>query len=286
MASRGSCLKDALAAVGCLTLVVLAAAGGWRYRAQVVGLYRSLVHGPQARAVPSAEQPAPPSPGEPARRLPEQAEGAAGPQRPAQPAPNRAPPAAKDRSAGTRQPAKGSSPSGPSAAGWAAPHGRPSAEALASARRKRAELERPGGPAFVVLDAAELASLIVEGLGPAGRETVDSVEVTLGEDRLAVDAAVRTAVLGASLGPLAAILNPWEPVRVSGPARVAAVGALAFEPDSFVVRAFPFPSQAVPALINRITGRPDGIVPIPVPPAVGDLRIRPDGVTFYRRAER
>ncbi len=190
------------------------------------------------------------------------------------------------RAAAPRRPARGTSGAKQPAPVPAVPHGRPSPAALASARQKRADLARPGGPAFVVLDAAELASLIVEGLGPAGREALDSVEVTLGEDRLTVHAAMKTDVLGGALGPLAAILNPWEPIRVSGPARVAAVGALAFEPDSFVVRAFPFPSQAVPALVNRITGRPDGIVPIPVPPTVGDLRIRPDGVTFYRRAGR
>ncbi len=285
MAARGACLKDALAAIGCLTLVALAAAGGWRYRAQVVGLYRSVVHRPAAPVAPSAAKRAPPSPGQP-EPSPGQAEGPAGLERPGRPEPSRMPAAGKDSPAGPRRPARGTSAAKQPASVPAGPHGRPSPAALASARQKRADLARPGGPAFVVLDAAELASLIVEGLSSAGRAALDSVEVTLGEDRLTVHAAVKTEVLGGSLGPLAAILNPWEPIRVSGPARVAAVGALAFEPDSFVVRAFPFPSQAVPALVNRITGRPDGIVPIPVPPTVGDLRIRPDGVTFYRRAGR
>jgi hypothetical protein len=79
------------------------------------------------------------------------------------------------------------------------------------------------------------------------------------------------------------MLSAREPVRVSGPARVAAVGAVAWKPDSFVVRSFPFPESAVPVVVNKLTGRPDGIVPISVPPTVGDLRIRTSGVTFYRR---
>jgi hypothetical protein len=87
------------------------------------------------------------------------------------------------------------------------------------------------------------------------------------------------------LGPLAGMFGPREPVSVSGPARVAAVGAVAWEPDSFVIRSFPLPRSAVPLLVNRLTGRPDGVVPISVPGTVGDLHIRPDGVTFYRRAK-
>jgi hypothetical protein len=86
------------------------------------------------------------------------------------------------------------------------------------------------------------------------------------------------------LGPFAAMFGNREPVAVSGPARVAAVGAIAWEPDSFVVKSFPFPKSTVPMLVNRLTGRPDGVVPIPVPPTVGDMRIRASGVTFYRRS--
>lgn len=277
MTARGACLKDVLAGVGCLTLVGLAALGGWRYRAQIVGLYRSVVHRPEA--TPPAHPLGVDSLSE--QRQPVAGSPGGGPERPS-PEPGVA------RDAPSRAPVRRArSPSGSPGAASAEPVvGRPSPAALAAARRKREELARPGGPELVVLNAAEIASLIVEGLGPAGERVLDSVEVVLGQDRLALRAAVKTEALGGALGPLTAILSPWEPIRVSGPARVAGVGAVAFEPDSFVVRAFPFPSQAVPAVVDRITGRADGIVPIPVPPTVGDLRIRPDGVTFYRRRGR
>jgi hypothetical protein len=56
-------------------------------------------------------------------------------------------------------------------------------------------------------------------------------------------------------------------------------------PDEIVLRAFPFPASVVPRLVNAIMGVRNGVVPIVVPPTVGDLRIREDGVTFYRRAD-
>ena len=224
--AEGGCFKNLLAGIGCLTVVAVGGIVGWHYRAQLGGLYRSIVE---------RGSPAPPS-----------------------------------------------SPSGRDSVPTT---GRPSAPAFETARRKQEAIARRDGPGYVTLSADEMASLIAVGLGPAGRAALDSLEVTLYEDRFEFRAVLKTEVLGAALpGPLAGILSAREPVRVSGPARVAPVGAVAWEPDSFVVRAFPFPRSAVPVLVSKLTGRPDGLIPISVPPTVGDLRIRPSGVTFYRIA--
>jgi hypothetical protein len=221
MAGNG-CLKDTLAGVGCLTLLVIGGTLGWHYRGQIAGLYHSF-RGDRPPAV--------------------------------------APPA--DRVAAT---------------------GRPTVEALEAAHAKWDEMARGDGPAYVTLTASELATLIAQGLGAPGRAALDSIEVTLGEDRFTFRASLKMDLLGKGLlGPLAGAFGPREPVSVSGPARVAAVGAVAWEPDSFVIRSFPLPRSAVPRLVNRLTGRPDGVVPIRVPSTVGDLHIRPDGVTFYRK---
>jgi hypothetical protein len=59
---------------------------------------------------------------------------------------------------------------------------------------------------------------------------------------------------------------------------------VAWRLDSIRLRAFPFPASLVPRLVNAVTGGRDGTVPIVVPATVGDVRIRSDGVTFYRRA--
>ncbi len=223
--AEGGCFKNLLAGIGCLTVMAAVGIAGWHYRAQLGGLYRSIVE--------------------------------------------------------RRSPASSPEPGTDSVAST----GRPSAQAFESARGKRDTMARPGGPAYVTLSADEMAALIVDGLGPAGRAALDSITVTLGDDRFEVRAVLKTEALrGALPGPLAGVLSAREPISVSGPARVAAKGAVAWEPDSFVVRSFPFPRSAVPVLVNKLTRRPDGIVPIPVPPTVGDLRVRPDGVTFYRRS--
>ncbi|HLB36691.1 MAG TPA: hypothetical protein VJL31_08995 [Gemmatimonadales bacterium] len=222
--AEGGCFKNLLAGIGCLTVLTVGGIVGWQYRAQLGGLYRSIVERESQAS----------SPGSGADSVPTM--------------------------------------------------GRPSALAFESARSKQEAIARRDGPGYVTLSADEMASLIAVGLGPAGRAALDSIAVTLHDNRLAFQASLNTSLLGAALpGPLAGMLSAREPVRVSGPARVAAVGAVAWKPDSFVVRSFPFPESAVPVVVNKLTGRPDGIVPISVPPTVGDLRIRTSGVTFYRR---
>jgi hypothetical protein len=72
---------------------------------------------------------------------------------------------------------------------------------------------------------------------------------------------------------------------MSGPAVVVAPGRVAWRPDDFQVRAFPFPASLVPRLVDALTGGHDGTVPIAVPATVGDVRIQGSGVTFYRRTE-
>ncbi len=162
--------------------------------------------------------------------------------------------------------------------------GRPSPAALRSAIRKNAEMESSRGTATVVLTAAELASMVEDGIAPAAREALDSIKVTLYEDGFTLDGVVLTQVFaGAVLGPFAAMLGERERIVVSGPAYVRRPGAAAWEPNQFQFGAFSLPQAAIPMLINQITGGTDGTLPIRVPPNVGDLRIQPSGVTFYRR---
>ena len=44
-------------------------------------------------------------------------------------------------------------------------------------------------------------------------------------------------------------------------------------------------AAAVPRVVNRLTGRTDSHVPLAVPETVNDVRVRPGGVTFYRRID-
>lgn len=209
------CLKNAFAAVGCVTVLAAAGVAGWEYRAQLAGVYHSVV------------------------------DGGAHPRE---------------------------------VTGFATVAARRTAE------QKVAAMRRAGGPAYVVLSASEMAALVTEGLAPSARRSLDSLHVTLALDRLTLEGRINTEVLSPEfLGPFRGALAREEPVEIAGPAHVAAPGVVVWTPDLFVVRAVPFPASAVPRLANKLTGRSDGAIPLAVPVTIGDLRIRADGVTFYRR---
>ncbi len=164
--------------------------------------------------------------------------------------------------------------------------GWPSETALRSARRKEEAMENSRGPGVVTLTADEMAALITDGLDPGTLEILDSIRVVLSHGRLTLEAALMTGALGDDLlGPIAAMLQPYERLVVGGPARVFEPGTVFWEPDAFTVRSFSFPRVAVPRLVNRLARRTDGAIPIYIPSTVGDLRIRATGVTFYRQAQ-
>lgn len=162
--------------------------------------------------------------------------------------------------------------------------GRPSAAALTSARGKQDAMRRPNGPRSVTLSADEMASLVQDGMQPQARQALDSVSVSLDPGRLTLHGQLITAAWGPELfGPLAAMFEPRESITVSGPARAAAPGLMAWEPDSFRVRTFMLPQGAIPVLVRRLTGASDGAIPIAVPPTVAQIRIESGAVTFSRR---
>lgn len=163
--------------------------------------------------------------------------------------------------------------------------GEPSASALQNALAKERAIARRGGPESVVLSADEMSALIEDRLSSDAREALDSISLTLTEDRLTLDATLETEAFGRDLlGPLRGMIDPFEPIRVSGTAAVRAPGLIGWDVDEFKVASFPFPQPAIPVLVERLTGGAGGIVIFAVPAEVDDLRIRPDGVTFYRRA--
>jgi PHD/YefM family antitoxin component YafN of YafNO toxin-antitoxin module len=163
--------------------------------------------------------------------------------------------------------------------------GHPSAEALESAREKELAIARRDGPERVILSADEMASLIEDRLATEALQALDSIAVILDRDRFSLEADLQTELFGRDLlGPLRGMIDPREPIRLSGPAEVRAPGVIGWEIDEFQVASFPFPGPAIPVLVDRLTGGTGGVMLFAVPAEVDDLRIRPDGVTFYRRA--
>lgn len=162
--------------------------------------------------------------------------------------------------------------------------GSPSVEALESARQKQRRMARPGGPDAVTLNAAELASLVVDGLDPIGRAALDSLTVRFEDDRFAMEAQLVTEIWGREqLGFFSGLLQPREQLRVAGPARIERAGVVAWEPDELSVRSLPFPPAAIRPIVNALTGGTNGTILLAAPTTVGDLRIRPSGITFYRQ---
>ena len=163
--------------------------------------------------------------------------------------------------------------------------GHPSAEALQTALEKEEAIGRSDGPDRVQLSADEIASLVADRLSSDSKRALASITVTLERDRFVLNAQLRTELFGRDLlGPLRGMIDPREPIRVAGPADVRAPGVIEWEIDEFAVASFPFPGPAIPVLVDRLTGGQEGTMLFAVPAEVDDVRIRPGGVTFYRRA--
>jgi hypothetical protein len=171
-------------------------------------------------------------------------------------------------------------PAGP--AGASPTRGRPGSRALASAEAKIDSLNGWHADS-VVLTASEVASLMGSGLSPAFRKELDSLQVELLDDEVRVHARLRTARLPRELvGPLAAVLQPREPVEATGPLRVTGPGVGEWAVRSFQIRDFPVPASAVRTLVSRALGdSARTTVPWKVPAGVRAVRVRPAGVTLY-----
>ncbi|HEX5005158.1 MAG TPA: hypothetical protein VFV65_07565 [Gemmatimonadales bacterium] len=160
--------------------------------------------------------------------------------------------------------------------------GRPGTEALTRATAKVDSLNGWRADS-VVLTAAELASLIGAGLDSRLRGQLDSLVVTLGEDRIAVGGRIRTAGLPRDvLGPLAGAFKEREPIQGAGTLAVVGPGRAEWRVEAFQVRDFDFPREVVPRIVGLVAGNPrDSVLAIVIPEGIGGVRVHPDRVTLY-----
>jgi hypothetical protein len=165
--------------------------------------------------------------------------------------------------------------------GPAGPPGRPGTRALGAAKAKTDSLAR-GAADSVVLSAAEVASLLGDGLDPTVRRQLDSLDVTLGEGRIDVGARLSTARLPRELiGPLGFALRDRERVRAGGPLRVTGSRRGEWVIDRLEVRGVPLPADAVAAVLGRALGEPGRhSFPIELPRGVREIRIHPTGAVL------
>lgn len=160
--------------------------------------------------------------------------------------------------------------------------GRPSRAALRSAESKIDSLNGWRADS-VVLTAPEVASLVRDQLPRVVREQLDSIEVALGDGEIEVRASLATARLPHEVvGPFGIALREREPVSVAGPVRVLGDRRGEWVVQRMHIRDFPLPRDAVPRLVARALGDSIGrAVPVPVPPGVRAVRIRPGGAVLY-----
>lgn len=159
--------------------------------------------------------------------------------------------------------------------------GRPGSHSLTSARAKIDSLNGWRADS-VVLTAPEVASLIGSGLDPAVRSQLDSLQVFLMDGSVAVKANLATARLPRELvGPLAVALRPKEPIEAAGPIRVVGPRRADWEVQSFRIRGFPIPRDAVGKLVSRALGdSTKRSVPVRIPAGIREIRVRPSGATL------
>ncbi len=140
----------------------------------------------------------------------------------------------------------------------------------------------------VVLSAAEMASIILDGLPADARRHLDSVSVVLGDERVSLAAKLETSAIPRDqLGPLAGALKPWEPVAAAGRVTMTRRGFAEWRVDSLSLRGFTLPSQASGALIGKaLDGGKDGAIQFELPRGISGIRVRPNGVALFREDAR
>lgn len=163
----------------------------------------------------------------------------------------------------------------------------------ASGERGRAGVQglaQPGGPAFVNLTGAELASFVWRSIAGRAPEPTDSVEAMVQDDRVLVRASIRLGELGIAqhLGPLASMLGDRERMQIAGTLRVVQPGLAEYDVKELQLARLKVPAAALPRLVPRLSSipRPEGMsptgVPVRTPAGVGDVRVARGYVTLYR----
>lgn len=160
--------------------------------------------------------------------------------------------------------------------------GRPGTRSLSSAQAKIDSLNGWRADS-VVLSASEVASMIGSGLDPDLRKQLDSLQVELQDGSIAVKARLATARLPRELiGPMAVALRPTEPIEAAGPIQVIGPQQAEWAVQSFRIRNFPLPRDAVPKMVSKALGDPKrNTVPVRIPPGIRDIRVFPTGAILY-----
>lgn len=165
----------------------------------------------------------------------------------------------------------------------------PAAGGADRAARALEQLARRGGPAYVDLDAGDLAALVDDEFRRAPRRVFDSIAVGLEENAVRLRGVLDISEIPQRLlGPFSSGLDRRESVAVGGPLGVDSAGRVLWTLTSLKIRDFPFPKSTIPAILRalRLPGAADGALILPLAGPVGDVRVSRSLVRLYRASAR
>lgn len=154
-----------------------------------------------------------------------------------------------------------------------------------------AALTARDGPAYVILDAEQLAALMSAGLPKQLPKSASKLQLALDGDQLLVRAAIDVSEIAGdgTLGRLlGTALSGRDSVRFAGTIEPLRAGAAQFHVDALRLKGVDVPPRLIPAFIGAIRRgpRPDGLadnaLAIPLPRSVADLRIVNGRLTLYK----
>ena len=172
---------------------------------------------------------------------------------------------------------------------WTASSGAPDSVALGNAagapaaRRKLGALSSSRTDS-TVLSATDVADLIAAAATEQVPGTLDSIQVRLGRDAVELHARVDTRRVPLSFGPLSGMVRDHENVEAGGPLLFRRAGLAEWQIETARVRGIPLPKDVLGRLLARFGGAEARSVPVPLPAAVGGLRVSSAGVVLYGRA--
>ena len=160
--------------------------------------------------------------------------------------------------------------------------GRPSPEGLTRAVDKVDSLAGWRADS-VVLTPNEVASLVGEGLAGTKLGRMDSLEVELGDDNVAVRGEMKTDWIPRDLlGPLGGIVGARQQVELSGPLFFRRPGRGGWQVDRVKVGELRLPMGVVHRFIEAaIPGSRSAGIGVELPEGVGGLAVRPGALVLY-----
>lgn len=163
-------------------------------------------------------------------------------------------------------------------------------EAARAGERAAARLDSTGGPVYASLTPAEFAAWQLAPAMKILESSAATPEASVRGDTLYVRAKVAVTELGdpKQLGPLAQMLDGKQPVRIGGQLSMVRPGLIGLRVSHVSVNELKLPSALIAKIVQRIAVRArtdslaSGVIAIPVPKRVADVRVANGKIVLYK----